>query len=321
MRILHISDLHFGVEVSKERTGGETPVRSYDINDLTANLGGITETEPLDYIFITGDIVYTATEAAYEEAGRWLARLSKTCDVPTDRIYLSLGNCDSGQTGAENPRRYDDFCRSMGLPSYVMGRKENYTAGVAVTPYMNVICLDAKWFGENGADNGSREAVFELEQRIRKEQGFTKGRPVILFMHHAVSGRCGNRAVKDSGGICACEELCGMADMVLTDHAHGRENSCGYQSSAYICKNGAIYQTDTTYCYFHIYEWDHAGQGPIACSRTVYRFDGMERNREANRLKLTTYNSKVPYIRIENGEAKAAKKPLQYSFSVLWWTR
>ena len=53
MRILHLSDLHFGIKASKERTREEIAVRNFYINDLINGLGSIAKKEPLDYIFIT----------------------------------------------------------------------------------------------------------------------------------------------------------------------------------------------------------------------------------------------------------------------------
>ena len=94
MRILHLSDLHFGIKASKERTREEIAVRNFYINDLINGLGSIAKKEPLDYIFITGDMAYTATCEAYKEAGQWLEKISRVCRVPACRIYLCPGDRD-----------------------------------------------------------------------------------------------------------------------------------------------------------------------------------------------------------------------------------
>ena len=43
MRILHLSDLHFGIKASKERTREEIAVRNFYINDLINGLGSIAK--------------------------------------------------------------------------------------------------------------------------------------------------------------------------------------------------------------------------------------------------------------------------------------
>ena len=60
VRILHISDLHFGIKTGKNVTKEKIAERNYFMDDLVKGLGSITESQPLDYIFITGDIACTA---------------------------------------------------------------------------------------------------------------------------------------------------------------------------------------------------------------------------------------------------------------------
>lgn len=323
MRILHISDLHFGVEVGGERSGAGTPVRSYDIKDQMENLGNITVTKPLDYIFITGDIVDTAAEEAYEKAGRWLTGLSESCGVPAGRIYLCQGSGDRERETEEAYKRYDAFCRSMGLPVYKLDGMENYITGVSVTPYMNVLCLNMGWCKETEAGLHYEKAALQLSQLLKEEKGLTKGRPVIALLHYPAAGKTVEQAEVTPGKRCACDGLCRMADMILADHRYGSKTGCSYQNSAYICKNGAIYQKDAGCCYFDIYEWDEAGTAPmVASTRSVYRFGSIRRGRESEWRKINTHDGKAFRIRMQTGERNGAeRKPLQYSFHVFWWTR
>lgn len=68
MRILHISDLHFGIADSKKITEEEKRERAYFFEDLLVGLKKITEKSPVDYALVTGNITFEASWNGYQEA-------------------------------------------------------------------------------------------------------------------------------------------------------------------------------------------------------------------------------------------------------------
>ncbi|MFH2000921.1 MAG: metallophosphoesterase [Planctomycetota bacterium] len=78
LRILHLSDIHFGQEIKGERVR-HNDVREQLVADLEGLLNGI---KPLDLILINGDIGYSGKKSEYDEAVAWLDQL------------ISVGRCD-----------------------------------------------------------------------------------------------------------------------------------------------------------------------------------------------------------------------------------
>jgi hypothetical protein len=78
LRILHLSDIHFGQEKKGER------IRHDDVREqLVADLAGLLgEGKSLDLILINGDIGYSGKKSEYDDAVAWLDRL------------ITVGRCD-----------------------------------------------------------------------------------------------------------------------------------------------------------------------------------------------------------------------------------
>jgi len=90
LRILHLSDIHFGQEIHGER------VRHDDVRDqLVTDLSGLLDDKKhLDLILINGDVGYSGKEYEYDEAVSWIERLITVgrCDVT--RVFTIPGNHD-----------------------------------------------------------------------------------------------------------------------------------------------------------------------------------------------------------------------------------
>lgn len=334
VRILHISDLHFGIKTGKNVTKEKIAERNYFMDDLVKGLGSITESQPLDYIFITGDIACTASEKEYTEAGTWLKKLSEACRVPARRIYICPGNHDTErEKSGESPelskgtdellcmerfekqmKRYENyqhFCQNAGLPSYELDGRRNYLSGVAANPSMNVICLNTNWFVEKGKRKENPEIATGLVEQIKKEKKYENHLPTITIMHHPVYHWNEKEKSNGAGSRQVHAEVCNISDMILTGHAHKKEDGCGYQNETYICGNGAVYKEKAYHHNFHIYEWESGKTGAVDCLRTTYLFDGSKWYKRAQTIRLQLGKQKK----------KSDKQPLKYSFSVLWWMR
>lgn len=90
MRFLHISDLHFGFDK------GETAIaqRANYMDTLLDKLQSITDTKPIDYIFITGDIGWHAEKTDYETALVYIKDLMERCKVDAQHVFVCPGNHD-----------------------------------------------------------------------------------------------------------------------------------------------------------------------------------------------------------------------------------
>ena len=334
MRILHISDLHFGIKTGKNVTKEKIAERNYFMDDLVKGLGSITESEPLDYIFITGDIACTASEKEYTEADAWLKKLSEACSVPARRIYLCPGNHDTekGKSGDFSEKskgteallcmeridkqkkryeKYQHFCEYAGVAWFERAGRRNYLSGVAANPSMNVICLNTNWFAEKGERKENAGIAAGLVEKIKKEKKYENNLPTITIMHHPVYYWNERERNSGEGDRNVHAEVCSISDMILTGHAHKKEDGYGYQDETYICGNGAVYQGKAYHHNFHIYEWESGKTGAVDCIRTTYQFDGSKWHKRAQTIRL----------KLGKQKKKNEKQPMKYSFSVLWWMR
>jgi hypothetical protein len=90
LRILHLSDIHFGQEKRGELVR-HNDVREQLVNDLVGLLNG---SKSLDLILINGDIGYSGKKSEYDEAVAWIDQLIAVgrCDVNT--VFTIPGNHD-----------------------------------------------------------------------------------------------------------------------------------------------------------------------------------------------------------------------------------
>ncbi len=84
---LHLSDLHFGL--SKTAKG------QIILDELLSDIGKLThQIGSPDFIFITGDVGFTANPNEYEEAKKWIDRLLTVTNTSKDKLYIVPGNHD-----------------------------------------------------------------------------------------------------------------------------------------------------------------------------------------------------------------------------------
>lgn len=288
MKILHICDLQIGIASGKERTKEEIEDRKCYFRELAVRLRNIVQWDEIDYIFVTGDITYSASREEYERAAVWLGRIADICKVPLRRFYLCPGDHDMDRDEGSF-RSYEAFCRKLGTASYRLSGKQNYLSGIASTSDLNVICLNTPSLAQSDLSAG------EFTERIKRERRFGNGLPTIMIMHHP----------------CLCPDLYALADMVLTGHRNEAVDGYRFRDDTYICSNGAICRDGRYYHNFHIYEIGDHSEGGMDCVRTVYEYNGIGWRRQSADIKIA----------ITEKRETRRDKPLQYSFSVLWWTR
>jgi small GTP-binding protein len=85
IRILHLSDLHWGEE-EDSKTRVSPLIRDLQSNDLSV--------EKLDYIVITGDLTNRATEKEFKTASQFLSELSSRFKLSAERCIIVPGNHD-----------------------------------------------------------------------------------------------------------------------------------------------------------------------------------------------------------------------------------
>jgi predicted MPP superfamily phosphohydrolase len=85
---IHLSDLHFGAGTTGYRFDHKAVMRAIE-RDLTANAP-----RPIDHIFVTGDIAFSAQPDEYTCARKWFEPIVKAAGVGFDRMRFVPGNHD-----------------------------------------------------------------------------------------------------------------------------------------------------------------------------------------------------------------------------------
>jgi predicted phosphodiesterase len=90
LRILHVSDIHFGQEKRGERTHLDD-VREQLVADVAALLG---DSKALDIVLISGDVAYSGKRHEYDRAVAWLDQLISVGRCDENAIFTIPGNHD-----------------------------------------------------------------------------------------------------------------------------------------------------------------------------------------------------------------------------------
>ena len=167
MRILHISDLHFGI--------AEDETDKVQRNDLFNNLIEITSNESIEFVVVTGDIAFKNRDNGYKEAKLWLTNLSKRLGVGLDHFLLCPGNHDLDRNKCvgmdyiserdkvnnilklehmnEIERRFHKYiqlCEELGVAVPKLNKTKNYLNGIYIYKDICFLVLNTAWFAFNG---------------------------------------------------------------------------------------------------------------------------------------------------------------------------
>ena len=89
---LHLSDIHFGQE-----TGSQLHIHNDVKEGLVEDVAGFVKNEmgsSITGIIVSGDITYSGKESEFQEAGKWLDKLSTAGGCEQTDVYVVPGNHD-----------------------------------------------------------------------------------------------------------------------------------------------------------------------------------------------------------------------------------
>lgn len=282
MRILHLSDLHFNSEDDED----DIELRKQYIYSFFDKLKTICQKEPIQYIFITGDIGYKAKENDYDQAERFISSLLRVCDLESERLFLCPGNHDVDRSAIEDYsypqeqreadnfltlkklkkheksfQNYNSLCRSLKCLPYQMGENETYLTGVKFCEDCTIVCVNTAWFSKNDKMKKiwvGKNYPVAIKNRIDESYDrdcVRKELPVIAIMHHPVAYWEEQDCLHYNGNMNVWEMITRMSDIVLCGHTHETSDlSHMVNNSARICHGGVFYQEYTYMNSFHIYE-------------------------------------------------------------------
>jgi predicted MPP superfamily phosphohydrolase/ADP-ribose pyrophosphatase YjhB (NUDIX family) len=96
LKWIHVSDIHFGGNSNRSKAE-----KLMVLEALVEDVRSRFQDDPVDCIFVTGDIAYSAQPEQYRESFAWIQQLASASGVGLDRVWLVPGNHDVQRDVAE----------------------------------------------------------------------------------------------------------------------------------------------------------------------------------------------------------------------------
>lgn len=292
MRILHISDMHYGINNDKNYEDTIKTNRDSAMGKMLSKIKDIQKQSPIEYILVTGDIAYTASKEEYIKAEKFFLELTKVTNLSVNKIFVCPGNHDVDRKELEDKefpehqakanqflrfenldrlsirfKNYIDFCKNIGLPKYKINDIDSYIIGVNSEANINIVCINTAWFAKNNDVNNKMWIGNNFIEMIEQNGYLSKDKLTITIMHHP------NRSLNEEetnnyyGLINVYDKICDFSDMILFGHTHEIKNDPIYAHGTYVCGTGASYISKTYGHSFHVYDIDKDEQ-----KKTAYIF-------------------------------------------------
>lgn len=313
LNILHISDLHFGFD----KDSAQKAQRENFLNGFFDYLKDIAKKTPFNYVFITGDIGYSAKESNYNEAIICIEKLLKCLNLDVGNLYICPGNHDVDreylndkefpqqqlranellkverlQNLKEGFKNYSTFCKKVGLNTYSIENNENYLVGVHKTSDINIICLNTSWLAKSDKVENEMWVGSNFLEVIKSEKKLNPDLMTITIFHHPKDSWNSNEKATYYSTKNTFNLACELSDMILFGHTHELTNKPDNWNDPFICGVGALYDKNVYSYNFKTYEIDVHQKKVVEMNE--YRFDS------SSWLKPSTLRNNYYNIRIES---------------------
>lgn len=209
VNILHLSDLHFGIEKHRSVTGKRQRFRQRElfkklIDTLKDNASVPPDWKP-DVVAISGDIAWSGDLEEYQEfESEFLTPLRRALKLDIERIIICPGNHDiirDNVEGFERPyRNYRELpIKSISRESIGKKRKLHFDSYVkafcggdpqglcqSVTlrewPWIRFLVMNSAWDCRDDEDEGTLRVGLDLLEEIAGESN--EGEIIISIFHH-----------------------------------------------------------------------------------------------------------------------------------------
>lgn len=249
INILHISDLHFGLE-SQDTT--EIAKRKNVLCDFISTLENFIKTyknNKIDILAITGDIAWKAKREDYIEAELWINDFKNRFSI--QHIVVCPGNHDIDRDIAEeyayitssseadkllsikriNRRKdaflmYSQFCKNIGVEPYIFNnqKQEHYLYGVSNVLGINFIVLNSAWNCRGKNDKGNLWlGLPQIEVMKACDLNSSNNFSICLF-HHPYEWFNEYDILKYENRKPAYQMMQDMSNIVLNGHNHSKSS-------------------------------------------------------------------------------------------------
>lgn len=289
VNLLHLSDLHFGIEASWDYTETAMAQRKNTLDDLLKKVRGLDIEWRPDIVVISGDIGWKGIQEDYQKAKAWLEEeLLKELGLKPEDLVLCAGNHDIDRKltmGMEPPasskkadewlavehlenflrpfEAFGTFCKELKIPELKVGEKPFQFIGQRALKGLRFVVLNSAWFCRGDEDDGKlwiglpQLQVMNAASQLADPDQYDSALITIAVLHHPPE--CLNKAEDNSydDRPNTSRYLAQRCHMILTGHAHGAVELPDRKSdSAYLFKGGATYEGDAYRNNFSIFQID-----------------------------------------------------------------
>ncbi|GAX60887.1 Ser/Thr phosphatase family protein [Candidatus Scalindua japonica] len=290
VNILHLSDLHFGIETSKKCSVTALSKRENTLDELIKVLKKTVGTEwRPDIVTISGDIGWSGREKDYIEARKWIEdELLEVLELSVDNLIVCAGNHDINRDetmGMEPPlthekadkwllienikkfiepfKDYNRFCGEFKIPELSISENKYHLIGQREIKGLRFVVLNSAWFCRGDDDRGNlwmglpQLKVMNAALQLADPEQYDTELITISILHHPPGWLNDYETNSYDERINTFSYISERSHIILCGHVHGAiEEPDRKSNSAYFFKGGATYSGDDYRNNFSIYQVD-----------------------------------------------------------------
>lgn len=271
INILHLSDIHFGIEPTKDGLIDSDKVaeRQLVLRKLICKLKDIKLQWKPNIIVVSGDIGWSGKSEDYKEAKVWLKETMRCLSITSTHLVICPGNHDLDRNEAkfivkaynneeadnylnsENISRfmtyfknYEEFAKDIGIQPYNVGSNEGFLSGTIIIDKIRFIVLNSAWFSSNNDDRGKlwiglpQLKILEANEQIVENDEYIN----IGVVHHPNEWLSEGEIHSYGQRMCTYDYLAKMTHLILSGHVHANpKKSDIIAGSSHLVLGGSTY--------------------------------------------------------------------------------
>jgi len=246
MRILHLSDLHFGCD--KDNTDLEKRINCFQ--KLIPLIEQIAQEKSINYLVITGDVAWRASETDYELASKYIKEICEKINLKIDNLIICAGNHDIDRSMSKHDSvpvsfeeanqlyraeelpaisrsfaNYEKFCTNIGLKKAELRTElrtevRSYLVGVKTFENVNFVILNSSWASISDKLDNKMWIGNNFIQTIVASKLIDPTKVTITLMHHPEAALDSLERSYYEGTKNTYSEIQKFSDLILCGHSH-----------------------------------------------------------------------------------------------------
>ncbi len=332
VNILHLSDLHFGMEPTEKIPSTAVDQRNLTLAGLTNTLTELDAEWRPHLVAISGDIGWKGIKDDYDKALDWFNdHLLLSLKLTSKDLVICPGNHDIDRNktfGMEPPEAaskadewlklerienfsrpfeaFAAFCEELGPSPLETGEQSGYLTGKIDINGLRFVVLNSAWFCRGDDDRNNLwlgkpllEKMAANKQLIDPDNYDSDESPITLAVFHHPHEWLSEHDYNTYGTRQnALEFLAKRSHIILNGHVHARPaKPSRWYNQTWIVKGGASYAESSYQNHFSILRIDTASR---TFERLIYEFDpGQDRWKiDREDKKPPAYDLKKPAVRL-----------------------